>query len=48
VDLQVGNEARVVTLVVGTYYLTLPSRLILELYNFYFVLIFSRNIVFVS
>jgi hypothetical protein len=38
VDLRVSNESRVVAL-------TLPSGLILELDNYYFVLILSRNII---
>ena len=33
VDLRIGNGARVATLVVGTYDLTLPSGLVLELNN---------------
>jgi hypothetical protein len=40
VDLQLSNEAIVVALVVGTSYFVLPNELILELYNFYFVLVF--------
>jgi len=37
VDLHVGNGARVAALAVRTYNLTLPSRMLLELDNFYFV-----------
>ena len=47
-DLRVGNGARVVTLVVGTYYLLLPSGLVLELYNCYYVPVMSRNIIYIS
>jgi len=47
-DLQLSNEARVIVLVVGTSYalvvglsyFVLRNRLILELYNCYFVLVF--------
>jgi hypothetical protein len=48
VDLRVRNEARVVVLVVRTYYFTLLSDLILKLDNCYFVPILSRNIIFIS
>jgi len=44
-DLHVGNGAKVVVLAIGTYNLTLPSRILLELDNCYFVLILARNIV---
>jgi hypothetical protein len=37
VDLRVSNGARVAALAVRTYNLTLPSRMLLELDNFYFV-----------
>jgi hypothetical protein len=47
-DLRLSNETRVIVLVVGTSYalvvglsyFVLPNRLILELYNCYFVLVF--------
>ena len=48
VDLRVGNGARVAVLAVGTYYLSLPSRLVLELDNCYYVLAMSRNIISIS
>ena len=47
-DLRVGNGARVVALVVETYYLSLPSRLVLELDNCYYVPAMSRNIISIS
>jgi hypothetical protein len=45
VDLRVGNGARVAALAVGTYNLSLPSGLILELNNCYYVPAISRNII---
>ena len=45
VDLRVGNGARVAALAIGTYYLSLPSRLVLELDNCYYVPSMSRNII---
>ena len=47
-DLRVGNGARVTALAVGTYYLLLPSRLVLELDNCYYVPTMSRNIISIS
>ena len=47
-DLRVGNGARVVVLAVGTYYLSLPSGLVLELDNYYYVPAMSRNIISIS
>ena len=47
-DLQVGNGARVVALAVGVYDLTLPSGLVLQLKNCYYVHGVSRNIISVS
>ena len=47
-DLRVGNKARVVALAVGTYVLSLPSGLVLELNNCYFVPSVSKNIISVS
>ena len=44
VDLRVGNGARVAALTVDFYDLTLPTRLIINLENIYFVPIISRNI----
>ena len=43
-----GNGARVAALVVGTYVLSLPSGLVLELENCYFVPILTKNIISVS
>ena len=48
VDLRVGNGARVATLAVGVYDLTLPSVLVFQLKNCYYVLVVSRNIISVS
>ena len=48
VDLRVENEARVAALVVGSYDLTLPTRLVINLENVYFVPTISRNIISVS
>jgi hypothetical protein len=39
-DLRLGNKARVAVLVVKTIYFILSDRLILELYNCYFILVF--------
>ena len=39
-DLRLGNEAMVVALVVRTSYFILSNRLILELYNCYFISVF--------
>ena len=44
-DLRVGNGARVVALAIGTYELTLPSRLVLNLENYYYVPTMFRNII---
>jgi transposase InsO family protein len=48
VDLRVGNGARVAALAVGTFHLSLPSGLVLELNNCYHVPAISRNIISVS
>ena len=48
VDLRVGNGARVVALAIGTYYLSLPLGLVLELDNCYYVPAMSRNIISIS
>ncbi|KAK8662746.1 hypothetical protein V6N13_024637 [Hibiscus sabdariffa] len=48
VDLRVGNGARVVALAVGTCVLSLPSGLVLNLENCYFVPNLTKNIIFVS
>ena len=47
-DLRVGNGARVATVEIGDYLLTLPSRLILELNKCYYVLAMCRNIISIS
>ena len=47
-DLRVGNRVRVSALTVGTYELTLPSILILNLKNYYYVPTMCRNIIFIS
>ena len=48
VDLRVGNGARVTALAVGVYDLTLPSRLVFQLKNCYYVSAVSINIISVS
>ena len=48
VELRVGNGARVAALAIGTYSLPLPSGLVLELNNCYFVTSITKNIVSVS
>jgi hypothetical protein len=48
VDLRVGNGAKVVALAVGTYSLSLPSGLVLELNNCYFVPALNKNIISAS
>ena len=45
VDIRVGNKARVAALSVGVYTLHLPSGLVMELDNCYFVPSLSRNII---
>lgn len=47
-DQWVENEARVVVLVVRTYNFSLSSGLVLEVDNYYFVSILSRNNIFIS
>jgi hypothetical protein len=44
-DVCVGNGARVVVIVVSTYNLSLPSRLVLELNNCYCIPSLSKNII---
>ena len=46
-DLPVGNGARVAALAVGTFHLSLPLGLVLELKNCYYVPPISRNIIFI-
>ena len=48
VDLRVGNGARVAALAVGVYDLTLPTGLVFQLKNCYYVPVVSRNIIQVS
>ncbi|MBN6697926.1 DDE-type integrase/transposase/recombinase, partial [Escherichia coli] len=48
VDLRVGNGSRVAVLAVGTYRLSLPSGLVLELADCYHVPSLTRNIISVS
>ena len=47
VDLCVEIGARVAALAVGTFHLSLPSGLVLELKNCYYVYAISRNIIFI-
>ena len=46
--MRVGNGARVATLAIGIYILTLPSELILSLKNCYYVPTLTKNIVSIS
>ena len=48
VHLRVGNGARVAALAVGTFSLSLPSGLVLELMNCYYVHSVSKNIISMS
>ena len=48
IDLRVGNGAKVVALAVGTYNLSLPSGLVLELNDFLYMPAICRNIISVS
>ena len=48
VELRVGNGARVAALAVGTYVLSLPTGLILELENCYYVPVLTKNIISIS
>ena len=48
VTLRVGNGAMVAALAVGTYHLSLPSGLVVELENCYFIPAINRNIISVS
>jgi hypothetical protein len=45
---RVGNGAKTATLADGTYVLTLPSGLLIQLENYYYLPIINRNIIFVS
>jgi hypothetical protein len=42
-DVHVGNGAKVAVLAVGTYHLLLPSGLVMELNNCYFIPTLSKN-----
>jgi hypothetical protein len=44
-DVRVGNGAKVAVLAVGTYHLSLPSELVLELNNCYCIPALSKNII---
>src|SRR6185369_17977394 len=44
-DVRVGNGAKVAVLAVGTYHLSLPSGLVLELNNCYCIPVLSKNII---
>jgi len=44
-DVRVGNGAKVVVMAVGTYRLSLPSGLVLELNNYYCIPALSKNII---
>jgi hypothetical protein len=44
-DVRVSNGAKVAVLAVGTYHLSLPSRLVLELNNCYCIPALSKNII---
>ena len=44
IDLRVGNGARVVAFTVGDFSLSLPSGLVLELNNCYFVLTITKTL----
>ena len=41
--MRVGNRAKVAVLAVGTYHLSLPSGLVMELNNCYFIVALSKN-----
>ena len=48
VDLRVANGAKVAALAIGTYQLSLPSRMVIELNNCYYVPAINKNIISVS
>jgi len=48
VDICVRNEASVAALAIGTYFLLLPSGLVLELNNCYYIPGLKRNIISAS
>ena len=47
-NLRVGNGAKVATIAIGTYVLNLPSRLCLNLDNFFYVPTLTKNIIYIS
>jgi hypothetical protein len=47
-DVRVGNRAKVVATTVGTFHLPVPSGLILELNNCYYIHALCKNIIFSS
>jgi hypothetical protein len=47
-DVCVGNGAKVVAIAVDTFHLSLPSRLVLELNNYYYILALCKNIIYSS
>ena len=47
-DLRIGNRARVAAVEIGDYLLTLPSGLVLELNDSYYVPAMCRNIISIS
>ncbi|KAH7670371.1 RNA-directed DNA polymerase protein [Dioscorea alata] len=48
VDLRVGNDARVAAVEIGDYSLTLPSGLVIQLSNVYYVPAMNKNIISIS
>jgi hypothetical protein len=48
VDLHVRNGAKVAALAIDTYSLSLPSGLVLELNNYYFIPALNKNIISTS
>jgi hypothetical protein len=44
-DIRVGNGAKVTAIAVGAYHLSLPSRLVLELNNYYCIPDLCKNII---
>jgi hypothetical protein len=47
-DVCVGNREEVVAIAVGTYHLTLPLELVLELNNCYCIPVLCKNIIYSS
>ena len=44
VDLCIGNRVIVAALAIGSYYLSLPSELLLNLNNYYYIFSMNRNL----